>query len=38
MHEIREKGTAILGIFHDSNVKKELMTRSISMQEFQPKS
>ena len=38
IHEVREKGTAILGIFHDSNVKKELMTRSISMQEFQPKS
>ncbi len=35
--EVRQKGTAILGIFHDSNVKNELMTRSISMQEFQPK-
>lgn len=37
IHEARQCGTAILGIFHDADVKNKLMTRSISMHDFQPK-
>ncbi len=32
----RRRGAAILGIFHDIDVKNALMTRSISMSDFQP--
>jgi alpha-D-ribose 1-methylphosphonate 5-triphosphate synthase subunit PhnL len=37
INEARQHGTAILGIFHDTDVKKALTTRTISMHDFQPK-
>lgn len=37
LQEVRDRGTAILGIFHDANVKQKLATRIISMHDFQPK-
>jgi alpha-D-ribose 1-methylphosphonate 5-triphosphate synthase subunit PhnL len=37
INEQRQQGSAILGIFHDTDVKEALATRTLSMHDFQPK-